>query len=339
MSAKTQIYQFLKLLGLFQVSKFVNRRKSPILCYHGISATDEHEFIPGNFMRFETFKKRMTDLRETGYKFISLDSLLEKKEKNELNINEVAITIDDGFLACFDEMIPFLEAEKIPATLYFTTKNAENPYPIFRLAFNYLIWKIKAERLDVKGIGLLKKLNLEDSINLLDLDERWKFIKLIEENFDFEKRNIILTNVEELFDIKLTEEQKRVFTIADPARLKDFKFIDLQLHTHEHSMQGSSEDIKNDLKLNKEKLSPYSTSELKHFCYPSGYFESRYFKVLNDLDIKSATTCEQALVASSTENFQIPRFIDSEKRPFIVLLAQLSGFQTLTQRLTQLIRH
>lgn len=333
---KLAFYKISKLLGLFSCIRYLNRNKSAILCYHGVSVLDEHEFLPANFIQFKNFKSRIIHLKSNGYKFISLQQLIENKKRRSLNINEIAITIDDGFLPCFDEMIPFLEKEKIPATLYFTTMNSENAYPIFRLAFNYLVWKTRSEKLDISALSNVLQSYVKSQIDLNNLDQKWKFIKFVERTCNFEQRNEVLEFVQSEFGYFLTKDQKRAFTIASTSRLKSLKYVNVQLHSHKHCMQGSNQEIEKDIDLNREKLSKVVSSKLEHFCYPSGYYEQRYYSVLKNSHIKSATTCEINIVDKSTPLLCLPRVTDSDKRPFIVLESQLIGLQSFLHNLIKI---
>src|SRR5437868_4737009 len=49
----------LKLLGVFALSGFLNRRSLRILCYHGFSIGSEYEFRPKLFMNPADFADRM----------------------------------------------------------------------------------------------------------------------------------------------------------------------------------------------------------------------------------------------------------------------------------------
>jgi hypothetical protein len=82
---KNSTLKILKTFGIFRLSRYLNKHKIPVLCYHGVSIEDEHEFMPANYMTFKTFKSRIHFLQKSGYQIISLqdslDMIKNKKQK------------------------------------------------------------------------------------------------------------------------------------------------------------------------------------------------------------------------------------------------------------------
>jgi hypothetical protein len=47
-----------------------------------------------------------------------------------------------------------------------------------------------------------------------------------------------------------------------------------------------------------------------HFCYPSGDYSREFLPWLEELGVKSATTCEQGLAGAASEPLVLPRILD-----------------------------
>ncbi len=330
MSLKLCVLCFLDRLGLNRLAYFIYRNCGVILCYHGISIDDEHDFLPANYIRLETFKNKIEWMLQKGYKFISLQELLERKATGSLSWNEAVLTIDDGFRSSIEFMLPFLEEKKIPSTLYLTTKNAESPYPIFRLIFSYVIWKFQIDKFSSEDFGT--KLGVNSIIETSDKEKMWGFIKHIENNYTPQQREDLFKNFLSQKNLTLDNKIYASFILSsrDEIAKHGFEYVDIQLHTHSHDMSFPLDKLKEDILINEELISVFSDSDKKHFCYPSGAYEEKHIPMLESMNIESATTCQYGLIKIDTPNLELPRILDAENIPLILFKAKLSGlFQIL----------
>ncbi len=78
-----------------------------IVCIHSV---DENTFSPEKLIRYI---KRMVAL---GYRFVSVDDILNIK-KGKM----IALTVDDAYYCCIDNLLPVLDKYKIPALLFVPT--------------------------------------------------------------------------------------------------------------------------------------------------------------------------------------------------------------------------
>lgn len=326
---KKIILSLFKLVGITALMRKTNQNKIPILCYHGISVSDAHKFMPSNFMPFETFKKRILWLKKNNYQFLGLDQATDELSKGKMDHNKsIVITIDDGFAPCFDQMIPFLEENKIPATFYITTFYTTKKFPIFRIAFQYLRWKYQHNY----SLNSLKKYNDPYFDNLTIRNENaWEFINYCENNYNSEQCNNILVAIENENNITIDDKTRRSFTLIQIEELKNlkFKYIDFQLHTHTHECNDDQFKFKNNLKKNMNLLSEINPNSLVHFCYPSGIWSEKLFPVMQNLKIKTATTCDPGLADQSSSLYKLPRILDSTAMDLIQFEAEIVGIGDL----------
>ncbi len=115
-----------KIVGLFAISCRLTARDLRIICYHGASLRDEHDFSPGLFVSKDTFAERMDYLARKGYPIISLDEALDGLKQGTWPIRATVITIDDGWYGTYSVMGPILRNHGFPATLYIASYYLEN---------------------------------------------------------------------------------------------------------------------------------------------------------------------------------------------------------------------
>ena len=109
--------------------KLLNRwkkfRLQPIhvFCLHHVTATyDAESMNRGDWMQMDEFKKKIAALREDGVEFISLSVAHVKISNDIFRFRKYAVlTLDDGY-ASLKEILPWLEEQKIPATLFINGK-------------------------------------------------------------------------------------------------------------------------------------------------------------------------------------------------------------------------
>src|SRR6185437_15411096 len=100
----------MRSLGLFERIRDSGWRSSRllILCYHGISQSDEHEALPELFMPPDLFRRRMETLRDGDYHVVPLGEGLQRLVAGALPPRAVAITFDDGFVDFHRLAVPIL---------------------------------------------------------------------------------------------------------------------------------------------------------------------------------------------------------------------------------------
>jgi len=142
-SATKALLGAMKSVGVFSRSASSERRRAKllILCYHGLSIDDEHEWLPKLFTTPEGFRQRLRALREMQANVLPLGEAVERLHAGSLPPNSVVITFDDGFYDFLKFGVPSLEEFRMPATLYLTTHYCDYRLPIVNLALDYLLWK------------------------------------------------------------------------------------------------------------------------------------------------------------------------------------------------------
>src|SRR6266542_4635523 len=107
------------------------RERLLILCYHGISLEDEHEWKPSLFMSPRDFESRLVMLRRQNYTVLPLAHALTRLYARELPPRAVTITFDDGLYDFYKQAFPLLKKYGYLATVYLSTFYCDYNRPVF----------------------------------------------------------------------------------------------------------------------------------------------------------------------------------------------------------------
>ena len=105
--------------------KWMKLRLQPIrvFCLHHVCEQfDSDAMYACDWMALDEFKKKIIALRNQGYQFISLTKAYHHLKKDYFRRQKYAVlTFDDGYKS-LKEVLPWLEEQKIPATLFINGK-------------------------------------------------------------------------------------------------------------------------------------------------------------------------------------------------------------------------
>ena len=105
--------------------KWLKLRLHPIhvFCLHHVCEQfDAEAMYPCDWMALDEFKKKVNELRNQGYQFIALTAAYEHLKKDWFRCKRYAVlTFDDGYKS-LKEVLPWLEEQRIPATLFINGK-------------------------------------------------------------------------------------------------------------------------------------------------------------------------------------------------------------------------
>lgn len=262
------------------------RNRIAVLCYHGVSIADEHEWKPALFVSAVFLRRRFELLQRNGYTVLGLDEACTRLAAGTLPHRAVVLTFDDGTYDFYSVVWPMLREFGYPATVYWTTYYAERPYPVFSVARRYLEWKSGRPLPPVpaaiaEGNGAAK--------------DAW----LRQASHASGARYDDLT-------------QQRILTIMRPDEVAELAAdgCDVQLHTHRHRMPLDEASFRAEIASNREIIVRTTGRVPRHFCYTSGRFRGRYLPWLEREDVLTATTTQPGLVGRDTPPLLMPRLVD-----------------------------
>lgn len=335
---KFAVLRIAKALGLFTLASWMTRHKLRILGYHGIWFLDGHY---GNylFMAPDTFQERMTWLKNSKYHVTSLDTAVAELNSGKFTPYSTVITIDDGWYGTYRYMLPALEQNSLPATLYVYTRPVDTQKILPNILIPALISLSREQRLnlhhpvdgsdlalDISASGA-KQQAISKLLDIwgwgkLDTDQTENLCREVTEKLGFDYDGIVAS---------------RQFSFMSYAEITDAngRGLDIQLHTDSHNLSVEApEAIVPDIRINREKLAPHVNSTLVHFCYPSGVNSSAMHGYLTESNVQSATLVDIGLVAPDTNPHALTRILDGQDVSQLEFEGEMSGFMELLRGIT-----
>jgi peptidoglycan/xylan/chitin deacetylase (PgdA/CDA1 family) len=300
-----------------------------ILCYHGVSLDDEHE-CSDLYVSAAHLKRRLQLLRDAKYNVIPLHIALELQRTGELPDKAVTITFDDGAYDFIVQAYPLLKSFSLHATLYLTTYYCSRQTPVFDTMLAYLLWKGSGRHVELSMLNFGKRFLIPiagDARSAVHLRLRSE----ASANLDEEQKQESLAELASRLNVDFTcLLNRRLLQIMNAEEVKslDQTVVDIQLHTHRHRMPTDETQFKQEIDDNRRAIEAILGDtgwRGEHFCYPSGEYHAKVFPWLEQLEVKSATTCHPGLVSQSTPSLLLPRFVDTMNISESAFIAWLSG--------------
>lgn len=296
---KKAVLGTLRSTGMFSVASRLRRKDSlAILCYHGISLRDEHEWEGGLYIPPDRFRQALQWLRDWNANVLPIAEALDRLHAGTLPPRSVVLTFDDGFYDFYRHAWPLLSEFAYPCTLYLTTHYSRYRLPIFNLVVSYLIWRgsnpaISSDARHAEVQRVLERVAAQNLSTVeMDLEAR-----RLAESLGIHYDDILN---DRLFQIMTPDE------VAEVAR----GGIDIQLHTHRHRTPVDRELFIREIRDNIHSIEEITGHTPRHFCYPSGVTSPAFLPWLKECGVQSATTCVPGLARADTDPLLLPRYLD-----------------------------
>ncbi len=308
------------------------RERLLILCYHGISLDDEHQWRPQLYMPAGLLEQRLETLRAMRCSVLPLGEALTRLRSRDLPPRSVAITFDDGTYDFYKQAFPLLRKYEYPVTVYQTTYYTDHEMPIFNLTCSYMLWKRRGERLSgAQELGLSEPVDLSTELG------RHRIVRTLIDRSDTEnltglQKNEIAHRLADGLGIDYSAfAGKRMLQLMNAKEVAEVakNGVDVQLHTHRHRTPEDEVLFRREITENRERIRALTGREASHFCYPSGVYRQEFIAWLKKDDVLSATTCDAGLAGRDDNPFLLPRFVDTTGRSQTEFESWLSGVGSL----------
>jgi peptidoglycan/xylan/chitin deacetylase (PgdA/CDA1 family) len=332
--SKLVVLGLLKRAGVFEIvaNSRWRQQRLLILCYHGISQSDEHQWRPALYIPYPVLQKRLQILQQTRCEILPLSEALMRLRAGTLPPRSVALTFDDGTYDFYKLAYPLLNRYGFPATVYQTTYYAEHDLPVFNLICSYLLWKRRGEQLNaLRELGLSEPMDLRTEAGrhrvvrgLIDFSDR--------QNLTGWQKNDLAARLAGFLRIDYACLcSQRILQLMNAKELAEVSRngIDVQLHTHRHRTPTDEDEFRREIRENRERLQLLTGREARHFCYPSGVYREEFFGWLQKEDILSATTCDAGLALRNHPPYRLPRLVDTSARTDLEFESWLGGVGSL----------
>jgi peptidoglycan/xylan/chitin deacetylase (PgdA/CDA1 family) len=324
-----------KYLGLFRLMAASpwRQKRLLILCYHGLSLKDEHEWRP-LFIAPKFFRRRMEILARGRYNVLPLNLAIELLEAGTLPPKSVVITFDDGFHDFYQEGLPVLRHFEFPATVYQTTYYSDHPFPVFNLVLSYLFWRARGRSLSGS------EFEIPNDFSLSTESDREDAVKAIREfardrKYTPDQKDELAARIAGQLGVDYAEiRRRRMLQLMSAAEIGEISSqgIDIQLHTHRHRVPFDEKLFMREIRDNREWISLKTATRASHFCYPSGVYREEFLPWLRTEHVVSATTCESGFASRRCESLLLPRFLDTMNVTEIDFEGWLTGVSSLLSR-------
>ena len=301
------------------------RRRLLILCYHGVSKYDEHEWA-NYYIAADTFRRRMQILKDFGCNVLPLTEALTRLHDGTLPERAVALTFDDGFHDYYSVAFPILEAFGFPATLYLTTYYVEFNRPVFDPMCSYLLWKAcgrqQLEWPEVLGAPVA----LDDAGRRGAVAAIKQFA--LQRKLSGREKDALLARLADRLGLDYEDLcRKRVLHLVTPEEATELaaRGADLQYHTHRHRVYRGRERMFAELEDNRRRLVSYTSKEPRHYCYTGSFYLPQHPGYLREYGIHSATTLVRGLCTAHTDPLLLPRIGDGMALSDLEFRAWLAG--------------
>jgi peptidoglycan/xylan/chitin deacetylase (PgdA/CDA1 family) len=291
----------------------------------------------------EKFQSRISWLKNSKYQVIPLDQAIEALESPNNVPYATVITIDDGWYGTYKFMVPPLEKEAMPATIYVYTGAVDSQAALPNILLPALVHLSDRSELRIAEPGAASPRPLDigsseakqrattellDMLENLDEDQIVRLCREVAGGLGFD------------YDEILQSRQFGMMTYDEIVEANN-RGIDIQLHTHSHCLDPDApEKIVNEITINRQKLTPHVASPLVHFCYPSGVNCPAMHPYLDESGIKSATLIDSGLVSSKSHRFELKRIMDGEEIDLLEFEAEMSGFLEILRSVKRVLsRH
>jgi peptidoglycan/xylan/chitin deacetylase (PgdA/CDA1 family) len=308
------------------------RNRLLILCYHGTSLEDEHEWRPALYLEPRLLEQRLQALRAVRCSILPLSEALQRLEARDLPPRSVAVTYDDGTYDFYRQAYPLLKKYEIPVTVYQTTYYTDNPMPVFNLICSYMLWKKRSERLKpIPELGLTQPMDLGTNLgrhqvvrSLVERSER--------EDLSGQEKNEIAHRLAQALEIDYAAlAQKRILQLMNAQEVAEIAKdgVDVQLHTHRHRTPEDEALFRREIADNRKRIESLTGKSAAHFCYPSGVYRQEFVSWLQQEGVHSATTCDAGFVKPGDNPFLLSRFVDTSGRTQLEFESWVSGIGAL----------
>jgi peptidoglycan/xylan/chitin deacetylase (PgdA/CDA1 family) len=305
----------LRGVGAYPVLSSLNRRdcKLLILCYHGISLHDEHEWLGGLYLSPDRFRERLHFLKVSQANVLNLDEGLERLRSRSLPPRSVVITFDDGFHDFYRRALPILREFNYPSTVYVSTYYSKYRLPIFNLILDYILWKSKRPQADLSVIELGKSLPIRNEAERAQVVQwivRWADTANLstQEKNDFAAE--FAANVQIDYELLVRDRLLQIMS-PDEISVAASAGVQIELHTHRHRTPRDCGLFQREIRDNRACIREFTGRDPMHFCYPSGDYALEFLPWLREMHVKSATTCELGLAKRKSDPLLLPRVLDA----------------------------
>lgn len=319
------------VLDLIRDSEW-RRRRLFIVCYHGVSTRDEHDWNGELYVPPDHLRRRLRSLRDNDYNILPLAEACRRLTEGSLPPRSVAVTFDDGAVDFATTAVPVLREFDVPATVYLASYYSSVRLPVFDTVLSYVLWRGRASGADVGPLC-----NSPTPLPVATRTEREAARRRIydfaaQQQLDAYGKDALVADVAARVRVSYADVcASGVLRIMSPEMVEALPrgLIDVQLHTHRHRTPTIPHLFARELRDNARCIRAFAGDRpLTHFCYPNGEYQGAFLPWLKRAGVQYATTCTPGLASANDDPLLLPRLVDNAMISPVSFEAWASGFAT-----------
>lgn len=284
MNVRQRIYRLLRGLGFGDLFRWLNRRRVPVLMYHGV-LPDDDPLAEDSWLqvRVSEFRWQMAYLK-AHYEVVRLADLIDSRAEWNGRPRAV-VTFDDGYANNFHWALPILKEFEIPATVFVSTGYVDTR----RLFWWDRLRLTLAPIIPLPNAWIQKLKTLEPSTIDSEIDAT------------LEARG--------LKSITSSPQSFRALTSDELRALAGSGLVDIGSHTHGHEilLRSSDEGIHATLGASVEMLKSLGIAP-RLFAAPNGDYSEDQVRLIAAHGFSACVATHRAIWRCPEEPYRIPRF-------------------------------
>jgi peptidoglycan/xylan/chitin deacetylase (PgdA/CDA1 family) len=309
---RNTVLSVLRRTGVFTRVSSSRRRHERllILCFHGVSLRDEHRWSGDLYVTANHLRRRLELLQSFQANVIPLGEGIERLRSHSLPPRSVAITFDDGFYDFYRQALPLIREFRYPCTVYLTTHYSDRSLPVFNLIVNYMLWKSGAREVQLPELGI------PDVMSVRKREHRVEAVRAIlrcTDQWTTPQRDQAARDLAGRLKIDYDDlVGSRLLQIMSPEEVAAAAAcgVSFEMHTHRHRTPRDRDLFQREIHDNRTRIQELTGREPQHFCYPSGDCAPEFLPWLEEMGVKSATTCRRGLAGLGSGLLTLPRILD-----------------------------
>lgn len=337
---KKFIYHIVFALKIHWLLRFLLRKRTIILVYHGLTDQETHDGIENydaKHLNIKRFATQMHYLRRH-YHVISLDRWLEHRATGSaLPSNVALITFDDGYHSNYRLAYPILKKLSLPATIFLTTEFIEERKYLWVDQVEYAFNHSQVTHLDLDIGSESLRFSLDpgrtESVMLSAARLKSKLKSLPQHS-----QATVVENLERKLGHSLSEA-KNIPSIYEPLAWSEIRemlesgLISVGSHTHRHLILSRlrTQEARQELLTSKELIESTTGNACRLFCYPNGEegdFNTQTKRLLQETGYLCGLTAVEGFNDETSDSFELKRLGVSNHAEDIEFIMTLVGVKT-----------
>lgn len=278
----------------------------PILMYHTLGP-DAGRLDAWTVLRQSDFLAQVRALREH-HDIVSLDDALEPGPGRP----RAVITFDDGNASLVSHLLPLLDRERLPVTVYVATRHVETGQPYWFDALVSALQPPCARVFDLGawGLGRFPIGDADPGRNWLRISALLEAMKTLTPDEREQASAAVLRQSGDSARSARQDDPLRPLTPTELKRLADSPWVTIGSHTHGHELldQIPLDEALLSIDASCERLQAWTGKPVRHFAYPNGNSSVELVEALRRRgQFDSAVTTRPARCSARSDRLALPR--------------------------------